>query len=330
MAWWGHVVSIARPPVVFAALLASLAGACTRHEKLDPARIDSTTSGQGVSVAASATSARTRSPGCGLTGKPTGDFHVSTTDGNGVQRDYEVLVPATYSPSVPLAVSFVFHGAGGTSKDAKAFGLQDAAGASGASIFVFPQGIPFQSFGVGWDDRCRGYDMPFFDQMLAALEANYCIDTTRVFAAGFSWGGDQATALACCRGDKLRGIAAASCTDEFANPADYQSYQNLPCPVSSATAVRFTHATDSDPGYPSPLFATTANLFRSFAGCAATTTATDPAPCRSYDGCRQPFVECAYPGLGHWIPSGWGKDSWAFFNSLPATARSSSHTNGQQ
>jgi len=154
--------------------------------------------------------------------------------------------------------------------------------------------------------------------MLATLSANYCIDPTRVYAAGFSWGCDHATALACCRGNKVRAIAAASCSDEFVNPANYQSYANLPCPVSKTTAIRFTHAVDGDSALPSPLFASTSALYRAFAGCAATSTATSPAPCRSYDSCSQPYVECAYPNLGHSIPAGWPDDSWTFFSRLPA------------
>ena len=36
---------------------------------------------------------------------------------------------------------------------------------------VDPQGIGYQTFGVGWDDSCSGYDVAFFDTMTAALEA---------------------------------------------------------------------------------------------------------------------------------------------------------------
>ena len=309
--------SIFRRLFAFAAVLAGVCASCTQHERLEPARSDFTPRAPRSTLRAGASpiGAAVRSGGCGVAGKQTGDFHLSTRDGNGVARDFEILVPASYSPSTPLAVSFVFHGGGATSADAKAFGLQDAAGASSASIFVFPQGI-----NGGWDDTCSGYDMPFFDNMLATLEANYCLDTTRVFVAGFSWGGDQVTALACCRGDRIRGIAAASCSDEFANPASYQSYKDLPCPVSNAPAIRFTHATDGDPALPSPLFASTSALYRSFEGCTATATATSPSPCLAYAGCKHPFVECAYPALGHSLPQDWGQDSWAFFTGLSAVS----------
>ncbi len=254
--------------------------------------------------------------GCGSAGAPTGDLHLHALDGKGVTRDYEMLVPASYDPMTPLALTFVYHGAGGDESSAKAFGIQNAAGASAASIFVFPRGIPFQNFGVGWDDACGGYDMVFFDAMVASIESTYCIDASRVFVAGFSWGGDQTTALTCCRGDKLRAVAPASCTDEFGNGADYTTYSNLPCPVANHAAIRFTHDKNGDPAYPNPLFASTSALFRSFAGCMQSSTATSPSPCVAFDGCTTPYVECPYDGLGHALPGGYGDETWAFFESF--------------
>ena len=265
------------------------------------------------SGAAAADGNRARSAGCGLTGKPTGDLHLQGKDGAGVARDYQVLVPLSYEPSTPLALTFVYHGGGGSSAEAKALGLQAAPGAAKASIFVFPQGIAFQNYGVGWDDRCNGSDMAFFDDMVASLGASYCIDQDRVYAGGFSWGCDQVTALSCCRGDKVRAIAAASCSDEFTNPADYKTYQ--PCPVAGRTAIRFTHDRTFDRGYPAPLFATTTTLFRSWNACSATATPISPGPCRTF-GCRTPFVDCPYDNLGHSLPTGWGADSWLFFSGL--------------
>ncbi len=254
------------------------------------------------------------SAGCGKTGSKTGDFTLDAKDGKGNARTYEVLVAAPYDASTPLALSFVYHGAGGTSAQAKGFGLQSAPGASAAGIFVFPQGIAYENDGVGWDDSCGGYDMPFFDAMLAAIEADYCVDESRVFAAGFSWGGDHTTALDCCRGGAFRAVAVGSSTDEFSNEADAATYDDLPCPQATTAAIRFTHATGGDSAYPAPEFATTSALYRSWNTCSSSSTAVSPSPCVSYDGCASPLVECSYDGLGHALPSGWGDDTWAFFS----------------
>jgi polyhydroxybutyrate depolymerase len=255
--------------------------------------------------------------GCGVTGQQTGDFHLQTTDGTGASRDYEVMVPSTYSPTTPLAVTFLYHGAGGDEASAVRFGLQNAPGAATASIFVFPQGAPYQGYGVGWDDSCSGYDMVFFDNMLAYLKANYCIDTTKVFAAGFSWGCDYVTALRCCRGDRIRAIAAASCSDDFSDTSNYQTYTNLPCPVSGSSAIRFTHDANGDTGYSLQCFTTTSALYRSFNGCSASSVPASVSPCVSYQSCAEPFIECAYDGLGHTLPGTWASDTWDFFSTLP-------------
>jgi poly(3-hydroxybutyrate) depolymerase len=258
------------------------------------------------------------SSGCGHANSQTGSLHLTTTDGNGTTRNYDLVVPASYDASKPLSLVFVYHGAGGNEAAAKSFGLQDASGAGSAAIFVFPRGISFQQYGVGWNDACSGYDMVLFDHMLAAVQAAYCIDPAKVFAAGFSWGCDQVTALACCRGDRLRAIAAASCTDEYSNGSDYTTYNNLPCPAPKRPAIRFTHdASGGDEGYAAPLFVTTSALYRSFDGCSATSTPTADAHCSAHASCAQPFIDCGYDQLGHQLPPNWADDTWKFFSTLP-------------
>jgi polyhydroxybutyrate depolymerase len=254
--------------------------------------------------------------GCGLSPRQSGDFHLKTTDGAGTRRDYEVMVPSPYNPNTPLAVTFVYHGAGATQANAVAFGLQNAPGAGGASIFVFPQGMPFESYGVGWNDSCAGYDVPLFDNMLDYLEDNYCIDQANVFAAGFSWGCDQVTALACCRGNRIRAVAAASCTDEFADNSNYKTYANSPCPGIGPSAIRFTHDVGRDSSYTLQQFTSTSALYRSFNSCSATWAASSVAPCVSYQGCSAPYLECAYSNLGHSLPATWPADTWSFFSTL--------------
>lgn len=252
--------------------------------------------------------------GCGRPAE-TGTLRRKTTDGAGNTREYELLVPQSYDPQRPLAVTFVYHGAGGDEGAAKRYGLQDAPGAAQSSIFVFPRGIPFESYGIGWNDKCSGYDMPFFDHMLAAVAESFCVDPARVFATGFSWGGDHVTALACCRGSQVRAIAPASCSDEFDDPANHCTYQNAPCPNAGNTAVRFTFDRRGDGPLSAQQYKATGELFRGLGRCSASALG-GKAPCVSYEGCTQPYVECGYSGLGHTLPKGWANDTWQFFASF--------------
>ena len=258
-----------------------------------------------------------RTSGCGVNGKPTGDFHLSVQDGQGKARDFEVLVPTSYQATRPLQLTFVFHGAGGDESVAKSFGLQDAPGAAAATIFVFPQGVSYRGGGIGWEDSCASYDMIFFDRMLAALEASYCLDASRVFIAGFSWGCDFGTAIVSCRGDRIRAFGAASCTDDFASQSDVSTYLNLPLQVIPKTAIRFTYDVAGDQAYSKASFQSTSALYRSFNQCGNGSTPAPTSPCVSYTGCRNPLIECAYAGLGHALPAQWPGETWSFFSGLP-------------
>lgn len=239
----------------------------------------------------------------------------------------------------------VFHGLGGTSDAAIGFGIQDAEGALASAIFVYPQGSVYTSTPgdaqahsrVSWFDHCGSVDMTFVRNILASIEANYCIDHKRIFAAGFSWGCDFITALNCCEGTLLRGISAASCTNEYnkavvANVQDpnyYLNYNNLNwagvCRGNGNAAIRFAHdSSGGDASYVAPSFTHTSYLYCSMNSCsnasiAVNSTTLKPASssvCSWFKSCRSPFVECSYLNLGHALPANWGSDTWQFFSSL--------------
>jgi poly(3-hydroxybutyrate) depolymerase len=276
-----------------------------------------------VPAAAAPPASPTASGGCGSQGKHlTGVFRQTTTDGKQRSRTMLIQVPTNYDSAKPYALYFVFHAAGGNASQSFSWGLQTVPGAGASGIFVFPEGIAYQNEGVGWDDTRNGYDMPLFDNMVKDLQAEFCIDTSRVFAAGFSWGGDFVTALACLRGSVIRAAAANSTTDEYKDKNNYLTYQNLPCPATAHPAVRFEHAVGGDPQYPPPFFATTSKLYQHLNGCAATsanvTAASSPIKsCAAYDSCKSPLLECSFnANLGHALPPNWAADTWAFFSSF--------------
>jgi poly(3-hydroxybutyrate) depolymerase len=248
-----------------------------------------------------------------------GEFSSSSTDGEARTRSYLVHLPADYSSKHPYSLVFVFHGANANAMQSRSWGLQQAGAAARDAIVVFPNGISFQSYGIGWDDRSNGYDLPFFDHMLKDLEADYCVDETRVFAAGFSWGGDFAVALACNRGDVLAAIAINSATDEFKDKNNYLTYQDLPCPAHRHPPLRFEHAAAGDSQYPAPYFATTSRLLQSLNSCSSATVSAPAAAgeaCVTYQGCKSEYVECSFDAhLGHQLAPNWARDTWDFFAS---------------
>jgi poly(3-hydroxybutyrate) depolymerase len=138
----------------------------------------------------------------------------------GMSREYILDVPADYDPTKPYRLVFSWHQAygsdvgnangqypanNGPNFDAAHyafFGLKRAASDAGDSaIFVAPEGIT----SLPWDYK---RDVVLFDDLLALVDANLCIDDNRVFSTGFSFGAMMSYALSITRQTKLRAVVA--------------------------------------------------------------------------------------------------------------------------
>lgn len=150
----------------------------------------------------------------------------------GSNREYIVDIPADYDPSHPYRLIFSWHQAYGSANgnatgqypafngpnfDAENyayFGLHREATAAGEpAIFVAPQGI--DSFPWNYDR-----DVALFDDVLTRVTENLCIDESRVFTTGFSFGAMMSHALSRGRAEKLRGaVTMAPANYNFTQPA---------------------------------------------------------------------------------------------------------------
>jgi polyhydroxybutyrate depolymerase len=105
---------------------------------------------------------------------------------DGVERRAIVFAPATTGPA-PLV--FVFHGAGDTADNFSGVGFQDA---WPQALVVYMDGLgraPGQGGAfVTADPSDRNRDLKFFDTAFASLRQQFRVDTTRVYATGFSNG----------------------------------------------------------------------------------------------------------------------------------------------
>ncbi len=149
---------------------------------------------------------------------------------NGAQRVFIIDIPADYKPNNPYRLFFCFHWFGG-SADSIASGQVEFARGSGPdyayyglkrhatlanapAIFIAPQG---NNNGWGGGEA----DHAFFDGMLASAKNNLCIDTTRVFSTGFSFGSMFTYSLTTNHQKQLRagvGIAPANWNIWLPNP----------------------------------------------------------------------------------------------------------------
>lgn len=88
-----------------------------------------------------------------------------------------------------------------------------------------------------WDVRAEG-DVVFVARVVAAVAARHCIDTSRLYAFGFSWGGRLASNLACAGRTPFRAVALGD--------ASYHGRTGPCAPTDVFVTVR-THDQDERP-----------------------------------------------------------------------------------
>jgi poly(3-hydroxybutyrate) depolymerase len=149
----------------------------------------------------------TMSAGCG---KARTLMNGRKTIQSGGNREYILRVPDNYDNTRPYRLIVAYHwlngnanqvanGGGGGSTEDPYYGLWDLA--ENSTIFVAPEGLD-----AGWANT-NGRDLALTDAILAQVQGDLCIDTTRIFATGFSYGAGMSYAVACARSNVFRGVA---------------------------------------------------------------------------------------------------------------------------
>lgn len=132
---------------------------------------------------------------------------------NGENREYFITLPSNYDNKKPYKLLFAMHCMGSNAEDfVHHFADQDHPSpyygqqkldTEGNYIFVAPRG---DTDGMPWS-MTSDKDHKFFDKLLTTMEDNYCIDTSRVFATGFSFGAMYTNSLAWDMQHRLRAVA---------------------------------------------------------------------------------------------------------------------------
>jgi polyhydroxybutyrate depolymerase len=135
-----------------------------------------------------------------------------------------------------------------------------------------------------------------------------------VFSTGFSNGSFFTNQLGCRRGDRLRAIVSHSGGGPFDDDSAYDAAGHIKC-AGRPPAALIVHGDSDwivgvDKGDESARHWTWAN------GCGANTSATSPAPCVAWSGCKAPVEYCRIPAIGHWLWSEGTKKTWSFFASF--------------
>lgn len=289
-----------------------------------------------------------KSAGCGTTGNTTlvsGGTAVAnglatskrlkiTSSGN--QREYIIDIPADYDNTKPYRLFYTSHWIGSTDTAVATgsvsnggatnwgfYGLhREAMAANAPAIFVAPQ-----SMGSTWQQS----DHALFDDIVATVKSSLCIDESRVFATGFSFGGMITYSLSTNHQKVLRAAVGIA-------PANYNIYLPSPlprdpiawmsttgmmdgtCPWNAGNAKQGGESIAKQRGTDNGCMVPTGNL--------PTWTSASPTRhiCYDFTGCKSnyPVKACTFNGnhqaapydggsgdngLTSWIPT----ESWKFF-----------------
>ena len=168
--------------------------------------------------------APTPSKGCGVkstlqsTGQNSNAKKYNMTSA-GLNREFWITLPKNYDNTKPYKILFAMHCMGSNAEDftnhspdadhpSPYYGQQNL-DKNNEFIFVAPRG---DTDGSPWrtgDNK----DHIFFDELLTKLEENYCIDTSRVFVTGFSFGSMVTNSLAQVFQHRIRAVAVYAVAD---------------------------------------------------------------------------------------------------------------------
>ncbi|MBN2305478.1 MAG: hypothetical protein JXQ72_13415, partial [Anaerolineae bacterium] len=142
-----------------------------------------------------------------------GSSEFRTLDHDGLTRSYTLYVPSSYDGETAAPLLVVLHPFASSSRAMEIVtGFDDVAEAQGALV-VYPDVAD-----LGWDEGMRDTGWPsglartddtgFIAALVDHLAADYAIDESQVFLAGWGDGGTMAHRLACEQPERYAGIAS--------------------------------------------------------------------------------------------------------------------------
>jgi len=147
-----------------------------------------------------------------------------TIEYDGLTREYSIYVPESYDGTTSIPLLFNFHGGGGNIAFHIAIADMSPIADTANFIVVYPQARPDPSDGnsFNWIPKVPGTfdDVPFISSLIDRIASNYQIDQNRIYACGYSLGGDMSFELACKLNNKIAAIAPVARTMQ-ANPDSF-------------------------------------------------------------------------------------------------------------
>lgn len=127
---------------------------------------------------------------------------------SGKKREYLLYVPRGYDRSRPAPLVISFHGAGGWPAQQRSLTAWNHLAESERFIVAYPEGSGVPSI---WHDaeEGRSRDVKYVADLIDKLESEYNIDRRRIYANGFSNGGNMAFVVSCTLSGRIAAVGMA-------------------------------------------------------------------------------------------------------------------------
>ena len=162
-----------------------------------------------VPVDAPSTAAAKPSKGCGTSTIKAVDLEERKMTVGGVEREYILTTPPAHDGQKPLALVLDHHGLSeGMKVHTQMSGFGDVAKKEGF-VVAFPQGAGVP---VHWDitKAAPNNDLEFIDALIDSLGTELCLDLTRVYSAGLSYGAIWSSFLTCHRAERFAAVGTVA------------------------------------------------------------------------------------------------------------------------
>ena len=124
------------------------------------------------------------------------------------ERTYRLFVPSEYDGRTPLPLILELHGSGGTSAgQARTSGFEGVAARERFAV------ASLQADGGRWNVPAqdnRPDDVAYVSDVIDHVASQLCLDTTRIYATGFSGGARMSSLLGCRLNSRIAAIAPVS------------------------------------------------------------------------------------------------------------------------
>jgi polyhydroxybutyrate depolymerase len=238
-----------------------------------------------------------------------GDHEFTIASANGLTYRYTVVVPSTVVAGKKAPLAVVWHALWSNPEETRGLTHIDATMAAHSVISVHPRS-PDQAWDVG--TCCTNYvlgrrrdETVFVKELLKDVESKVCVDTHRVYTAGFSNGGMLSQMLACKMADVFAAAAPMASTLTIP-PGECNPSRPIPIYMINGTADPLVgySATSLSGGLPVQQSFTTWAARDGCSGAAQTTLQAGKATCQTYSQCGagSEVTLCSVEGMGHCMP----------------------------